>query len=312
MIDIIGDKTKQFFFVLIKLSIVVVAFCTIYVKLTQNSELSFNTFVKFLLTTKNLSFTIVVFLMVFTGINWFCEILKWQLLVCTIKPIRFKQAFEQALGALTASLFTPNRVGEYGAKAMYYSKDYRKRIVLLNLIGNIMQMAVTTLFGSVGLFCFVKQFKIHVSFTRLWQIALAGGLIVVIIGVVQYRYKWLIKLKRFVSRLSKQIWITGMILSILRYLAFSLQFYFLLYVFNTPISFTDGVIGITTMYFLSSIIPSIFIFDVVIKGSVALYVFSFFGVDELVVLSCIALMWLFNFVLPSIWGSIYVLRFKMI
>ena len=35
---------------------------------------------------------------------------------------------------------------------------------------------------------------------------------------------------------------------------------------------------ITTMYLLSSIIPSIFIFDVVIKGGVAVYLFSIIGI----------------------------------
>ena len=68
---------------------------------------------------------------------------------------------------------------------------------------------------------------------------------------------------------------------------------------------------ISSMYLLSSIIPSIFIFDVVIKGSVALYLFSFVGINELVILSTITLMWLLNFVLPSLVGSYYVLNYKL-
>ena len=64
------------------------------------------------------------------------------------------------------------------------------------------------------------------------------------------------------------------------------------------------------MYLLASIIPSIFIFDVVIKGGIAVYLFSIIGIDELVTLSVVTLMWILNFVLPSILGSYYVLRFK--
>ena len=67
---------------------------------------------------------------------------------------------------------------------------------------------------------------------------------------------------------------------------------------------------ITSMYFLASIIPSIFLFDVVIKGSVALYLFSLIGINELVILSIVTCMWILNFVTPSIIGSFYVLHFK--
>ena len=65
------------------------------------------------------------------------------------------------------------------------------------------------------------------------------------------------------------------------------------------------------MYLLASIIPSIFIFDVVIKGSIAVYLFTFLGVNEFTILSITTLMWIFNFVLPSIFGSYYVLNFNL-
>jgi hypothetical protein len=68
---------------------------------------------------------------------------------------------------------------------------------------------------------------------------------------------------------------------------------------------------ITSMYLLASIIPSIFIFDVVIKGSVAVYLFSIVGIDEFTILSIIMIMWLLNFVLPSFFGSYYVLNFNL-
>lgn len=69
------------------------------------------------------------------------------------------------------------------------------------------------------------------------------------------------------------------------------------------------MIVITTMYLLSSIIPTIFVFDVVIKGSIALYLFSFIAVNELTILSIVTLMWILNFVLPNVFGGFYVLNF---
>ena len=65
------------------------------------------------------------------------------------------------------------------------------------------------------------------------------------------------------------------------------------------------------MYLLASVIPSIFIFDVLIKGSVAMYIFTIVGVNEFTILSIVLLMWILNFVLPSILGSYYVLTFTL-
>ena len=71
------------------------------------------------------------------------------------------------------------------------------------------------------------------------------------------------------------------------------------------------MVVITSMHLLVSIIPTIFIFDVVIKGSVAVYLFEFPGINELVILSVITIMWILNFVLPSFIGSYFVIQFKM-
>ena len=154
MIGGLPYKTKQFFFVLIKLSIVMGAFYFIYNKLTTNEELDFYNFIDFLSKNAVFSSKNIIFLLFLTIFNWFFEILKWQNLVSFIKKISFKEALEQSLGALTASLFTPNRIGEYGAKAIYFAKQFRKRILLLNLLGNSFQMLITTIFGVIGFIIF--------------------------------------------------------------------------------------------------------------------------------------------------------------
>ena len=101
------------------------------------------------------------------------------------------------------------------------------------------------------------------------------------------------------------------VISVVRYLIFSFQFYFLLQLFGVHVSYFNAMTVITSMYLLSSIIPSIFIFDVIIKGSIGVYLFAIVGVNEFTTLSVITIMWLLNFVLPSIFGSYYVLNFNL-
>ncbi|MDP5081446.1 MAG: flippase-like domain-containing protein [Winogradskyella sp.] len=310
-------KTKQFFFALIKLSIVLGAFYFIYLKLSENENLSFSEFILFLRKNDTFSSKNITFLILLSGFNWFLEILKWQYLVKTIKQISFRNALEQSLGGLTASLITPNRIGDYGAKAVYYFKPLRTKIVLLNLLGNMAQMTITTVFGVIGLIIFVQRYQIDIAYYSLLKfglILLFVGLFA-IIGAKQNRFKFkgflLNRILTFIKKLGLKTGITTLFLSLIRYLIFSFQFYYLLLLFGVDINYTKAMVLITSMYLLASIAPTISLFDVVIKGSVAVFLFSYADVNELTVLSIITLMWLLNFIIPSIFGSYFVLNFNL-
>lgn len=317
MIDTVPYKTKQFFFVLIKISIVVAAFYFIYQKLAQNSDLKFSVFTELLAKNTLFSLKNGIILAFLSFFNWFFEIVKWQQLVTPIQNISFKNALEQTLGALTASLFTPNRIGEYGAKAMYFTKDYRKRILLITLIGNLIQMGVTVLFGCVGIYFFMKEFQVVLNVSNMLKILIIGLIVIAIIVFFIRKTKWSIKgfsfekISTFIKNYPMNIMVYGLVLSLLRYFIFSFQFYYLLTLFGIEISYLQAMMLITSMYLLASIIPSIFAFDVVVKGSVAVYLFGFMDVNAVTVLCIVTLMWVFNFVIPSVFGSYFVLKFNL-
>lgn len=317
MIYSLPYKTKQFFFVLIKLSIVVGAFYFIYQKLASNNHLSFSEFIQLLTKNNTFSANTVIVLLFLSGFNWFFEILKWKTLVNFVTPINFKNAFQQSLGSLTASLFTPNRIGEYGAKAIYFTSNLRKRILLVNLMSNMLQMSITLLLGVIGFYFFVLKYNPEINYYRISKFFVFVILAIVFLGFGIATNKFKIKgfsiekIKRFISEYPKFKIGAGFILSLIRYLIFSFQFYFLLRIFHVNLNYLEAMTIITSMYLLASVVPSIFIFDVVIKGSVAVYLFSLAGINELVILSIITVMWVLNFVLPSIIGSYHVLRFKL-
>lgn len=317
MIVSLPYKTKQFFVVLIKLSIVVGAFYFIYHKLMTNTELEFKRFWMYLHQNDVFSTKNVLFLLLLTIFNWFFEVLKWKALVGSMISISFKNASEQSLGALTASLLTPNRIGEYGAKALYYQKPMRKKIMLLNLIGNMTQMTTTLFFGYVGFFFFALNYSLDSELVKLCLSILALTIILLAVFYylkkIQFQIKGfsLDKIQSFIKGISTDIKLKASIFSVIRYLIFSFQFYHLLQIFGVDLNYLEAMTVISTMYLLSSIIPSIFIFDVIVKGSVAVYLFSMVGVNDLTVLCIVTLMWLLNFVVPSVFGSYYVLNFNL-
>ncbi|WP_372754230.1 lysylphosphatidylglycerol synthase domain-containing protein [Mariniflexile sp.] len=301
---------------LIKISIVVLAFYFIYIKLTTNSDLEFSNFTEFLSKNNLISLKNIIVLLLLSSCNWLFEILKWQKLVSSIKVISFKNALEQTLGSLTASLFTPNRIGEYGVKAMYYTKDLRKRIMLINLISNLQQMSITSVIGSIGCYLFITKYQITINYFNLLNTAILSLMIVGVLVFLIRKTKvtkgiFASKIQRFITEFPKNIMVFGILLSFLRYLVFSFQFYYLLNLFGIEIAYFHAMTLITTMYLLASIIPSIFIFDVVIKGGLAVYLFSFIGMNTITILSIVSIMWLFNFVVPSIFGSYFVLKFNL-
>lgn len=316
MIYSIPYKTNRFFLILIKISIITGTFYFIYKKLANNPELQFIDFINFLSKIDFFSPKNILFLSFLSFINWFLEILKWQNLVLTIKKISFKTAIEQSLGSLSASLFTPNRIGEYGIKALYYPNNYRKRILFLNLLSNVFQMFITTVLGIIGIYFFIQNYTLNLNYYKIYKIAFISFWGFFFIGLYLYKSKITIqgisfkKVKAFVFNLSKKTLLITLFFSLLRYITFSFQFYFLLKIFNVEITYFNAMCIITSMYLIASILPSIFLFDVVIKGSVAIYLFSFLNINHLTISCIITLMWLFNFVIPSLLGNYYVFNFK--
>lgn len=316
-ISLLPKNTKLFTIAFVKLIVFLLACFFIYYKLCYNDTLDFDVFLSLLQNNTRFTTTNILFLLLFSVINWLLESIKWKMLVTTSTTLSLKNAAEQSLASLTASIITPNRIGEYGAKAIYFSKKMRKKILALNLIGNLFQLLVTTFFGVIGLFFATKKF--HLPISNYSYIALVSTIGFVLcfywfkksIWALSFKGYSLKKLKKFTSKIQQQTLSKVLIISVLRYLCFSHQFYFLLLLFQIDISYLDALILISSMYLLASILPSIFIFDVLIKGSVAVWLFSYVQANELVILTITSLMWLLNFAIPSLVGSYFVLHFKL-
>ena len=308
-------KSNQFFTLFIKLSIVFVALYYLYSKLEvywETLEPGMGNTIKW---TTLLSVPNLIILISFSLLNWGLEAFKWKTTVKIIKPLRFKDALEQTLATFTASIFTPNRIGEYAIRPLYFSKADRKKVAFLSLINNSSQMLSTTLFGVIGLFLMIKNNLINNPVKGIYLfgfISLSLGCF--LIGykkkALVYRIEPLRKILIFLKTTHNKTYINISLLSVLRYLVFSHQFYFLLLIFKPELIYATTITAIFSMYLLSSIIPMLSIFDVLVKGSVAVWVLSLIGINEITILTVVMLMWLLNFALPCIVGTYYIFNFK--
>ncbi|WP_348825179.1 hypothetical protein [Flavobacterium aestuarii] len=306
----IPHKTKQFLVLLVKLLIVGGAFYFIYSQLANNDKLDWQKFL--VLFHKNQSVTGIVFILLLSVLNRLFEILKWKYLVSYLRPISLGEAVKQVLAGLTAGLFTPNGVGEYAGKALYFDKKETKKIVFLNLICNGIQMILTVIFGVFGLLYFNAQYNVitQKSITILFGICFLLFAVLFFSKKVTVKGYSIEKLIHKINEIPKSIHQKNMLLAILRYLVFSHQYYFLFLAFDVDLPYLILMSVITSVYFLASALPTFQFLDFAVKGSVAVYFFGILGVNEWVVVFVSTLMWLLNVVLPVIWGSYYVLNFK--
>lgn len=302
----IPHKAKQFVVFLVKLLIVSGAFYFIYDQLANNDQLDWEKFT--VLVKEKADFWGILFLLSFSVANRYLEILKWQNLVRFIKPITIGESTKQVLSALTAGIFTPNGLGEYAGKALYFDKTKTKKVIFLNLICNGIQMILTIVFGTIGLLI-IGYWK--------WSLAIIAFSIFFILFSflsknIKIKGNSIAKLLQKINEIPKAIRRKNIWLAICRYLVFSHQYYFLFLAFDVDLPYLTMMATIATVYFLASSLPSFQFLDFAVKGSVAVFFFEKLGINEWIVVFIATLMWFLNVVLPVVIGSYCVITFKVL
>jgi len=303
-------KAKQFLVFIAKLLVVGGAFYFIYNRIANDESLQWQRITD--AVVRENSGWLIFAILLLTILNRFFEILKWQNLVQSLKPLSFAKAAEQVLAAVTAGIFTPNGIGEYAAKALYYKKDQAKQIVFLNLTCNGIQMVIAIVAGLAGLLVFNALYSVIP--TGLLLIIIGG--IAALITLVFASRKITIKgyslhlLFEKINEIPKTIHRKNLLLATGRYLSIIHQHYFIFLAFGVNLPYPVMISAIAGVYFLGSSLPNFQFLDFAVRGSVAVFFFGRLGVTEWIVIFAATLQWLLNIVLPVSIGSYYVFRFK--
>lgn len=295
-------KSTHYATIALKVLIVVVTCWYLYRTVGNLGNLNWYQFQSF---WEQLGPAALLYLLATPFINWGLEAKKWQYLVRPIKGLTYLQAWSQTHISFALSVTTPNRLGEYPAKTWFFDKADWKRILFLNLVGNSAQMLITFLMGCVGLFIWAGQLPLkEVPSWGLW-IGFSLGMIALLF--------WMTKPKGTLhlwKRLPTVRWKNALVLSALRYLIFGSALFVLLLPSSSGLTVMELIGLIGCYYLLSSLLPSWMILDVVVKGSLAVWLFGWGGMDPILVMSAILVMWVLNYLLPALVGSWIFLRHK--
>jgi hypothetical protein len=316
-------KFKSTLSFLIKIGIVIFSLYFLYNELVlKNNIINFDKNLFFKLIVENiLSIVIVLFLMF---LNWFLEALKWQYMILKIEKITIYTSLKAVFAGITVSSFTPNRVGEYGGRVFYLEKADRLKGVLITFIGSMSQLLITILFGSIAFIILSNLlFDSKISFQLISKHKLLVFAILILFNFfIFYLFynlssvisfcnlnKYLKKFQHYVNTLtiynSREL--TNILLfSFSRYIVFSIQFLILLNVFEINLNLFDSISSIMLIFLFVSIIPTIVVAEIGVRGSVAIYIFSLFTMNSIGVFSSTLLLWIVNLVIPSLIGIYFV------
>ena len=320
-------KSKKAISFLLKISIVALALFFLYDQLKSN--ISFRQFDLnniFLTLKNNISVLILVIFLMF--LNWFVESLKWRFLISKIEKVSIKTSLRAVFSGITVSSFTPNRVGEYGGRVFCLKYADRIQGVLITVIGSMAQLIVTIVFGLVGILLlpnlmpsfdlFLKDLEFSYPIILFVVILLSTLLILLFLNasvftVLLSKFRFLTKFSKYskvFSFYSSSELLEVLVYSFVRYIIFTSQYFILLNIFSVEVSYINSMILITTMLFVVSVIPTVAIAEIGIRGSVALYLFGLLSNNSIGILSATFCLWIINLVLPALIGIIFIFTLR--
>lgn len=241
-------------------------------------------------------------------LNIYLEACKWRKLLHGIEDISRREAQKQVYFGAVGAFLTPYRAGDFPTRATLL-KDKSKWLIatIMGLIGSMILTIIIVLAALPS--------------TWGWFAGHKGGWIVILILTVG---KWVVLLLPLVARkLQKHDWknektrmlidrLAGMkmvefaiivLLTIFRYVCFSIQLWLVLYFVGVGIPIREALICIPLYYMLVTITPNAPAIDPGIRGSWAMVVFAPFAICAPSATMAAILVWVINTILPTIVGT---------
>lgn len=251
--------------------------------------------------------------------NWLAETRKWYQFVRRYEPDMSRwRAVRAVLSGVSFSLFTPNRVGEYGGRILYIRPEHHWKAIIANVVCNISQIVVLIAAGLPGALWFMLRHW-HVEPLFVQAFALMTAITLVILFVVYFnigllvplarripllhRIKHFVKDIRVLEQFSRRELTDVLRWSAIRYLIYATQYFCLLHFFGIETGVLGGFSGIAAIFLLQTSIPLPPVTGLMARGGLAIQVWSVFHANEISALAATFSLWIINLILPALVGT---------
>ena len=264
-----------------------------------------------LIPSVNTQYSYLFFVVLLLFFNWGLEALKWKFSIRSIHSISFFTAFKSVLTGITLGFLTPNRIGEIPGRALILGVSNFKAIALKTAVASFSQLLITLFFGVIGLYYSLVYF-INVPYIHFIALFLSGTTIFFLLF-----YFYINKFQFFFNKIpfikkndvlkglfefTKVELLLLLFFSFLRYIVFSVQYYFVLLSFTISLTSLSEIFLIPICFMFASFIPTLLISEIGVRGSVALFVFGMVSELDLSIILASIVLWAINVALPALLG----------
>lgn len=243
---------------------------------------------------------------------------KWQLLVNRNETTTYGTAFKGVLSGAALNIVTPNQLGDFVGRVLYLKQTDKVRGTLVTVIGHTAQVIMTAAFGiCASLWLLLQQNAITESIYKLLNGVLLLLLVLAVFGFLNIRFIAKLKLpQRIISYLhvfelyNKSELVSVLIISLLRYVIFIVQYYLLVQLFKVDVTLLQCIMCVMAMMCAQSFVPSFILVEIGMRGASALWFFGLFTTAVTPVLLTTYVLWIINAMIPGITGLFLLLKWR--
>lgn len=251
--------------------------------------------------------------------NWIVEMMKWRMLMRPAVMLSWRRAAAGILSGITFSLFTPNRIGEYGGRILFVDARHNWHAVVASLTGSFAQNLVHITAGCIAVI-------VMLSFAE-WMPEVAGkGLMVLLVlatGVLWMMYLHLPAVVRFFQRWQpprflQNMWnslehvatmrratlLRAVSLALMRYVIFCMQYMLILRFCGVALPWEMLAAGVAVIFLVQTSIPLPPVVDMMARNEIGILLWAGAGAVELHIIAAGLAVWILNLALPALFGLV--------
>lgn len=253
------------------------------------------------------------------GLNWLLEAAKWKVLIHPLEPVSLIQSLKTVLGGLATGLGTPNRIGEYGGRALYMRKENRMGSLSATAVSSFSQLLITLVFGVTGMLIL----KTGITGNPLVVFSAAGIFSIVCCYFYFHPARIIPIVKRFpfsqkilphltiLEKLPVTVLLRVLLLSSIRYLVFVCQFILLLEIMRVDVDWWQALWSVSILYLILAIVPSVALLELSVRAKAGILIFQALSKNIVGIYAASTGIWLVNVIVPAVIGSTFIMKQKI-
>jgi putative Ca2+/H+ antiporter (TMEM165/GDT1 family) len=287
--------------------------CSIAIYYKVLHDVAWNQFIQtMLLQLKAIPVFDWMVLLVLFCLNFLLEAYKWKWVIYTISPISLLKAIESVFIGQAFAFFTPNRVGEFAGRTLFLPTADKLAGMTKMAWASYAQLLATIVMGCIAL-------GLNVSFYPIiqgpwlvmvkWVSPLVGCIALLLFFYQRNWTGWLSFLNKV--QVATNLKFHLLWLSLVRYLVFLLQYVWVARMLELNIGFLPLIFSVAILFLCISILPTISLTELVVRGQLLLLLLAPFSQDPLMIVAVSTFIWSVNFLAPAIIGAFLLLRYRL-